>query len=417
MFKKLFQVAVIPSVILLMTSLTVSADGPYLEFLEHHQDDNGGITNFRPWGLAITPDQKYVYTASSDQDTIQIFSRNLTSGTLTYQGDIADFHPGSGTGIEGLNKPHAVAVSPDDRHVYVVGDDDNALVVFQRDEVGGVLMGSLTFIERHVDGEAGVDGLGSVYWVTVSPDGKHVYTTSVDDHAVSHFDRDAATGKLTFVETHKDETGGITKLAFPRQFTVSPDGKNVYVSSRSDFALVVFDRDIDTGNLRLRQEVVYDNAEGPFFGRVQDVVVSPDNRHVYIAGLSAVSLYHRDLDTGSLTHGRDYIWNEDDTSDNLRNAHGITVSPDGHSIFIVSDVNDTLFFFARDPRTGLLFLIEEQTDNLNGVEGLEDARDVIISPDMRNIYVTGNGDRAISVFRLTGDLPKIQHLSLPIIMQ
>jgi 6-phosphogluconolactonase (cycloisomerase 2 family) len=77
----------------------------------------------------------------------------------------------------------AVSVSSDGKHVYVAGADDNAVAVFSRDASTGKLM----VVEVEKDGVGGVDGLGGARSVTVSPDGKHVYAAGADDDAVAVF--------------------------------------------------------------------------------------------------------------------------------------------------------------------------------------------------------------------------------------
>ncbi len=406
------QITILISLALLLLLSTAFAGGPYLEFLEFHQDQVNGITDFRPWSAAISPDLKHVYTASPDQDAINIFSRNTTSGRLTYLESILDFHPGNPTGIEGLNKTHALAISPDNQHVYVTGHDDNSLVVFSRDDSTG----GLTVIERHEDDVAGVDGLEGAYWVTISPDGKSVYTTSEVEDAVSVFSRDAETGQLTFVEVHQDEMGGITSMREPRRITVSPDGKNVYVVSDSDFALVAFGRNTETGSLTLLQEIVRGVDEGNGLVRAESVVVSPDNRHLYTSSRNAVIVFHRDLDTGVLTLIREYNFT-DDNLPNLLGGRAMDISSDGQGVFVGSDLQDALIFFQRDPYTGLLFHREERLDNTGGIDGLESVRTVLVSPDLKNVYVTGFDDAAIAVFGFTGELPEITVIFLPLTLK
>jgi len=59
-------------------------------------------------------------------------------------------------------------VSPDGEHIYVVGQNDDALVVFTRNSTTG----RPAFVEFQKDGVAGLNGIPSV---TISADGKHVY--------------------------------------------------------------------------------------------------------------------------------------------------------------------------------------------------------------------------------------------------
>jgi len=53
---------------------------------------------------------------------------------------------------------------------------------------------------------------------------------------------------------------------------------------------------------------------------------------------------------------------------------------------------------SRDPQAGTLALIQEFTDNINGVDGLENGYSVTVSPDGRNVYVAGFDDDSLSVF-------------------
>ena len=52
--------------------------------------------------------------------------------------------------MPGLRGARSVALSPDERFVYVAGSESNAIAVFERDETTG----ELTFVERVADGPA-----------------------------------------------------------------------------------------------------------------------------------------------------------------------------------------------------------------------------------------------------------------------
>ena len=81
--------------------------------------------------------------------------------------------------IDGLNRANSVLVSPDGQHIYVAGGQDDAVAVFSRNETTG----ELTFVEIQKDGVNGVDGLDLTRTVTVSPNGRHVYATGEADSA------------------------------------------------------------------------------------------------------------------------------------------------------------------------------------------------------------------------------------------
>jgi 6-phosphogluconolactonase (cycloisomerase 2 family) len=117
--------------------------------------------------------------------------------------------------VDGLRSVRSVTVSPDGKHIYTVSDFDGAVAAFDRNSATG----ELTLVETEKDGVGGVDGLAGAYGVTISLDGNHVYVASVTDDAVSVFSRDSTTGELTFIEVQKDGLRGVDGL--DRAFSAS----------------------------------------------------------------------------------------------------------------------------------------------------------------------------------------------------
>jgi uncharacterized repeat protein (TIGR01451 family) len=110
---------------------------------------------------------------------VAVFSRSSTTGALTFMEVQKD---GVG-GVDGLFAAASVAVSPDGKHVYTASIGDDAVAVFSRNSTTG----ALTFVEAHQDGVAGVDGLDGASSLAASPDGKHLYATGQIDDAVAVF--------------------------------------------------------------------------------------------------------------------------------------------------------------------------------------------------------------------------------------
>ena len=147
-------------------------------------------------------------------------------------------------GVEGLTSAQSIIISPDGRNAYAVGNADDALVSFQRN----ITDGTLTYMGMHKDGFAGVDGLDGAFEVIISPDGKHVYVSGMDDSAIAVFNRDAITGFLTFSEKIANGVNGISGLHIVFGIAISPDGKNLYAASHLENKLVAFSRDAITGS-------------------------------------------------------------------------------------------------------------------------------------------------------------------------
>jgi len=369
---------------------------PYLAFVEAQKNGVGSVDGLRGvWSVTVSPDGKHVYAAGYRDDAVAVFSRDETTGRLAF---VEAQKEGVG-GLDGIGGACSVAVSPDGRHVYVASHWDYAVAVFSQDRTTG----KLTFVEAQRDGVGGVDGLFVIQWVTVSPDGKHVYAAGYRDYAVAVFSRDETTGKLTFVEVQKDDVGGVDGLYGASFVTVSPDGEHVYAAGYLDSAVVVFKRDRGTGKLTFVE--VQQDGIGSVDGLrgASSVAPSPDGKHIYVAGVSdhAVTVFSQDKTTGKLT----WIEVQQDGVggvDGLQGARSVVVSPNGRYVYAAGWGEHALAVFSRDGTTGKLTFVESQRDGLGGVDGLQGASCVAVSPDRngKHIYVAGNWAQAVSVFNV-----------------
>jgi 6-phosphogluconolactonase (cycloisomerase 2 family) len=357
-----------------------------LTFQESIADKTEGMTL-----AAVSPDGKFVYGANGGSDSITTFSINESTGQFS---EVSIAQDGV-DGVDGLDGVHHLALSPDGKHLYATGEWDDALVVFSRDETTG----ELTFVETLRDGADGIDGLDRTEWVTVSPDGKNVYATGRNDDALLVFNRDASTGQLTFVELHQDGVNGIEGLDAARTVTISPDGNHVYVTGVEDNALNVFARDAATGQLTL-VETLRDNGDGvDGLAQPQEVTVSPDGNHVYVAGWgdNALSVFSRDTATGALTFV-EIQQNGTDGVDGLSGAISVTVSPDGAHVYATGWWNDGVAVFGRDVATGELSFIEMIRNRVDAPE-LDTARSVVVTPNGKYVYVAARRDDSLVAFR------------------
>jgi DNA-binding beta-propeller fold protein YncE len=146
-----------------------------------------------PVDLAVTRDGRNVYTASSVGDAIAILRRDRTTGVLSQApGRIGCISQGGGGGRciagRGLDEVWGVAASPDGRNVYGVSAKVNMLGAIARNPTTGRLS---QLPGRHgcfIRGRGGLfgcregRGLTVAVAVTVSPDGRNVYVTSEDTY-------------------------------------------------------------------------------------------------------------------------------------------------------------------------------------------------------------------------------------------
>jgi 6-phosphogluconolactonase (cycloisomerase 2 family) len=203
----------------------------------------------------VSPDNKSVYAVSDTDDAIVRFDRSTTTGALTPQGCVDDNDTGAddcgvGNDADGLDGPNSVAVSPDNKSVYVASFTDNAVVRFGRDLSTGALtpQGCIEDDDTGPDGcTQSSEGLTTASTVAVSSDGKSVYAAGTD--GIARFDR-STTGALTPAGCVEDNdvgpdscaqsSDGLTGATF---LTITADAKSVLVASFIDNAVVRLDRE------------------------------------------------------------------------------------------------------------------------------------------------------------------------------
>lgn len=84
--------------------------------------------------------------------------------------------------------------------------------------------------------------------------------------------------------------------------------------------------------------------------------------------------------------------------DGLDSARGVAISPDGAHVYVAALLDSSLAAWARDAMTGALTLIEVEKDGVAGVDGLAGAHDVALSGGGEHVYVASRSEDAVAVF-------------------
>lgn len=358
-------------------TLTSYINNPDTLFFVEAQKDVPGLKGVM--GVTLSPDGHHLYAASFRENALIVFSRNPSTGKLSFVQTVLD----GVDNVKGLQAASDVAISPDGSFVYATALNDGAVTVFQRD----ALTGKLTFVEVQKE----LKGLGGAFALVTTLD--HVYVAGSNDDAIAVFSRDKITGKLTFIETMTSPSlDGVNGLA------LSPEGLHLLATSINSDSLTVFNRDPISGRLSLLQTWV-NNQEGvQGLDAASGIVVSPNGKFVYLTGGgidNALVTFKRDPQTGMLTFGQ-ALRNGDQGIKGLNGAAGLAMAPEGNYLY-VTGTNEHAVTVFRPNEEGQLTFLDVITKEGSGLGG---ARDVVVSPDGAYLYVTGFGDDTLSVLRV-----------------
>ena len=387
--------------------------------------------------IAISPDGKNVYVASSGSDAIAIFRRNARSGKLIQPKGAAGCIAAKGashcaTAI-GLDGPNSLAISADGRNVYATSRGSNSISIFQRNRSTGALS-QLPASAGCISGlPVPVCAVGRALVgpdvVVVSPKGENVYVGSFCGNAVAVFDRDPASGALT---QPGDSTGCIAEaiagcalglaLGAPEGMAISGDGASVYVASALSNAVATLARDQSTGTLTQATDGSGCIADGALAGCLIGVQLSGANAvafnpggDVYVTSLfsNSVTAFTRSA-SGGLTQKEGtaacLVWLRAvgcSFGRAMRAPEGLAISPDGASVYAAAFANSAIDVLNRGRKSGKVTQIPGRAGCLapRSVSGCTRARalrgvsSIALSPDGRYLYSTSFGSNAVDIFR------------------
>jgi 6-phosphogluconolactonase (cycloisomerase 2 family) len=184
----------------------------------------GGIGSFT--GLAVSHDGTLLYAVSRTNNVLVV----LSTGSAGAPGLQAVQTLQSSAAASGLVGASAVSESPDKQYVYVTGEDGATLAVFQRGTSPTTPLSASPW-QVLEQGKAGARGLFDADGVAVSKDNKYVYVTSGLGGTLTVYERQA-NDKLQLDQLVRGSAG----LDQPTGLAVDGQG-DVFVSSASGLGL------------------------------------------------------------------------------------------------------------------------------------------------------------------------------------
>src|SRR5215218_3135239 len=267
--------------------------------------------------------------------------------------------------------------------------------------------------------------------IAASPDGKHVYVASSGSNAIAIFGRDRQTGVLTQAKKTKgciaakgaDGCAVAIGLDEPNSVAISPNGRNVYATSRAGNSITSFVRNPNTGALRqlppplagcISGAPIPGCAAGTALLAPDVVVVSPDGNNVYVGSFfgNAVAAFARNPSTGALTQlAGSAACIAEETSGcakgiALKSVEGLAISGDGANVYAATALSNAVVTLTRNPTTGALAqasdgsgcIVESALSGCTLGRELSGANAVAVGPEGQGAYVTSLFANSVTSF-------------------
>ena len=324
---------------------------PRLIELLSNDGDNDGLDG--EGRLAVAPDGKRLYTSSVVQDSVSTYQRDPISGELAYteslvgpggpkelalshDGQLLFLLDGNSNAIwtyavdredgtlelrevvavgGGDYFASGIAVSPDDRHLYV-GSYDSPIQQESRVWIFEIIHEADVLRLDPVGFEPGV-GPCCNQGVAVSSDGATLYAGQ--EHSVLVYSRDEQTGSLQFLESHTDGVAGVVGTRAAKFFLETPDTRHLIVSSPFELgAIAIFRRGLD-GRL-VFHDALFSGVDLPPFTMGGNLTAVGDHR-ILMRG-DGLTWLTRDPATGDVRYERGLFGRGPGTPE-LRNVNRI----------------------------------------------------------------------------------------------
>jgi len=234
-----------------------------------------------------------------------------------------------------------IAVSPDGSKVYVTSLFSINMSVL--DTATNTLAPPIQLFLQRLRG-----GFG---WMALSPDGGTAYITNQANNGLAVVSLPSGQGTTLMPDVR------------PNDVAITPDGRTVYIAGCKPICTPGFIQMLDTAAQRFTREF----QVGSYPYRIK---LAPNGLRAYTANLSGATVSVIDLTANAVTA----------TVSVPVQPTGLAVSPDSRTVYVVSQTG------------GTLTVIDAATNQARSSLPIALARDVVVTPDGRRVYVSSERD-------------------------
>ena len=330
--------------------------------------------------VTVHPSGKFLYASNGFSNSISAYRIDEQTGGLK-ELSASPYSAGDFGKIDYLDKsmldvppeaggmPHSIDMDAQGQFIFVANKAAGSVSVFGVDGSTGEL--------KAVAGSPFFVGFNP-YRSRAHPSGRFVLTTLWADGKVAVHALDRSSGRLTEVNGSPFPVNSQT----PVDLKFSADGNQVYVSNFDGNEITLFNMDVVSGRLSLRENVM--TRLGPWSLALASVKSSKQSvkQTLFVSG-GAVGLARLDETKAKF-------------ADSVK-GHGdaLAVTPDGRFAYALNTVDGAITSYAIDAGQGNMTLVPKGV-----VKTGKEPTDMTIDVNGWYLYVTNSGDASMSVFYL-----------------
>jgi 6-phosphogluconolactonase len=189
-------------------------------------------TGPHPHGVALSPDDRFLFVADLGNDRVYSYFFNAVTGSLSPNNPaFIQVPPGSG--------PRHFVFHPQGRFAYLIQQMKSRIDVYSYDAARG----SLSEIQAVGTLPEDFSGTNSGAEIAVGPSGRFLYASNRGDDSITVFAIDPAKGTLRTIQ--RVPTQGKT----PHNFAIDPTGRFLFAANLDSSNVIVFQINESTGEL------------------------------------------------------------------------------------------------------------------------------------------------------------------------
>lgn len=256
-------------------------------------------------------------------------------------------------------------------------------------------------------------------WVTDDPKARNLYaitelgdgpraSSSTVESTVSAYSMDRSTGALKLLG--RLPTGGTVAA----QVSVDHTGRMLFVNNYGSGSVSAFALNPDGS---IAQRVGFDQHAGSSVNPRRQtgphphaVVVSPDNRFLFVPDLGLDKIFSYRIDAAKQTFAPNdpaFVT----VTPGLGPRH-LAFAPNGKFVYAICEMGSSVVAFAYDAAKGALIPIQSISTLPEGFNGMNTSAEIAIDASGHFLYASNRGDDSIAVFHVESNTGKLDKLSV-----